>query len=199
MKVAYIRISDERKQDAASQRKLAMDMGVLPEHIFEDHGSGGIEPMKRTEFVKLRKFIDEHPDVDELIISEYSRIGRSVWASLKQLAELITRGIKITSLSANEKMINSIPPSFQPAVIALMAGAAQEERDRIRERTRWGLENAKAKGKVLGRPTVSIDFEKVKETMAKYNLREAQAIRVLGYADSTYYKAKKKCLGVQDE
>ena len=191
VKIAYIRISDERKQDADSQRKLVVGMGVLPEHIFEDHGSGSIEPRKRTEYIRMIKFIDENK-VEELIVSEYSRIGRTVIDSLLELLQLVKRGLKVSSLATHEDYINSIPPEFQPGVIGLMMGAAQKERERIRERTKWGLENAREKGKILGRPSVEIDFNKVKETMEKYNLKENQAIRVIGYKESTFYAAKRK-------
>ena len=55
--------------------------------------------------------------------------------------------------------------------------------------------NAKAKGtrsgKDIGRPVVKFDYVAVKKMMADNKLKEAQAIRVLGYKPSTYYKAKK--------
>jgi putative DNA-invertase from lambdoid prophage Rac len=168
-----------------------MGMGVLPDNIFEDHGSGATEPRKRTEYIRLLKFIDEN-EVDELIISEYSRIGRTVVDSLIELLQLVKRGLKVSSLAVHEDMINSIPPEFQPGVIGLMMGSAQKERERIRERTRWGLDNAREKGKTLGRPSVEIDFNKVNETMVKYNLKERQAVRVIGYKESTFYAAKRK-------
>ena len=102
------------------------------------------------------------------------------------------KGIKITSLSKIEESINNIPGAFQPAAISLMMGAAQVEREHIKERTRWGLENARQRGKKLGRPSVTIDFSKIHECMEKYNLKEKQAIRVCGYSESSVYKAKKK-------
>jgi DNA invertase Pin-like site-specific DNA recombinase len=197
MKVGYVRISNEKVQDAASQRKLLADMGVEQERIFEDHGSGAVEPKKRTEYQKLILFLDNHAgEVDELIFSEYSRLGRSVVESLMELLTLMKSNIKISSLSKHENMINNIPPTWQPAVLSLMLGAAQNERDHIKERVRWGMENAKANGtksgKKIGRPEVPIDMQKIKDIMVKYNLKEAQAIRVAEIKPSTFYAKKKK-------
>lgn len=191
-KIGYIRISNKDKQDPGSQMKLMRDLGIEDQHIFIDFGSGSVTPMQRKEYKTMMAFIGEHPTVKEIVMSEYSRLGRTVVESLTEFLNICKKGIKITSLSKSEETINSIPPAFQPAAISLMMASAQTERDHIRERTTWGLAAAREKGKKLGRPRVDIDFEKLQETMDKYNLKELQAARVLGINGTTLYKRKRE-------
>lgn len=55
---------------------------------------------------------------------------------------------------------------FRDAVIAILAVVAKQERIRISERTKAGLENARRKGIILGRRRVSVDVERVKQMRA---------------------------------
>ena len=50
---------------------------------------------------------------------------------------------------------------FRDAVISILATVAKQERVRLSERTVAGLERAKAKGRVGGRPRVDYDRERV--------------------------------------
>lgn len=55
----------------------------------------------------------------------------------------------------------------------LLAAFAEFERELIRERVRAGLANARAKGKILGRPRKFVDQEKVRGLREKrLSLRE---------------------------
>ncbi len=53
--------------------------------------------------------------------------------------------------------------SFKDAVISIMSSLAKIEREKISERTKAGLRRAKREGKVLGRPRVDVDVEKVRK------------------------------------
>ena len=50
---------------------------------------------------------------------------------------------------------------FQDAVISILATIAKQERIRISERVRAGLDRARAKGQKLGRPRASPDASKI--------------------------------------
>jgi DNA invertase Pin-like site-specific DNA recombinase len=131
------------------------------------------------------------------VFSEYSRISRDFVDSLGVVLDIMRahRNLKMRSLAANEKEINDYPVDMQFIIIMFSMGAAQREREHIKERTRWGMSNAREhgtrSGKPIGRPKVSIDFGSVKKLMQDKNLKEAQAIRVLGYRPRTYYMRKK--------
>ena len=188
--IGYVRISRPESQDPASQIKLMQERGIELDNVYVDMASGSIPPKKRPSYAKMLHFLNKG-GVSELVVSEFSRIGRSVQESLMEVLEIQQRGIKIISLSKSESMINELPVGLQPVIISAMMYSAQLERDHIRERTRWGLENARKMGKKIGRPRVTIDFDAVRKLMDDKFLKEAQAIRVLGIKSRTFYAAKK--------
>jgi DNA invertase Pin-like site-specific DNA recombinase len=77
----------------------------------------------------------------------------------------------------------------------MMAGAEMERKHHM-ERTKWGLENVKAhgskSGKAMGRPSINIDFDKIKKTQEQYDVSENVARKICGYSATTFYEAKKK-------
>ena len=168
-------------------------MGIPAKDIFVDTAiSGAVKPESRPTFRAMLKRINETKDVDELVFSEFSRIGRTVDDSLMALIPIKQMGITIRSLSQSEKFINELPGPLQSFMISGMMYIATMEKQHNNERTKWGIENARANGKNIGRPTKIVDFAKIKEVMEKYNLKEKQAVRVCGYSESTFYKAKRE-------
>lgn len=190
-KIGYVRVSSD-KQDPASQVKLMQDAGIDPANIFVDAAiSGAVKPESRPVFKQMLKRLDTG-DIDELLFSEFSRIGRTVDDSLIALISIKQRGITIRSLSKSETFINELPGPLQTFMISGMMYIAAIEKQHNNERTRWGIDNARANGKKIGRPKIAVDFDKITETMKKYNLKEKQAVRVCGYSESTFYKAKRQ-------
>jgi len=51
---------------------------------------------------------------------------------------------------------------FREAVISILAVVAKQERVRLSERTRAGLERARKQGKVLGRPRAIVDGSEIR-------------------------------------
>jgi putative DNA-invertase from lambdoid prophage Rac len=193
-RIGYVRISRPEKQDPASQLHLMQDLGIGLTDIYIDSTSGSIPPLKRPQYRRMIDRLDQG-DVDELVVSEFSRIGRSVVESLMEVLAIQKRNIKITSLAERENQLNIFPVDMQPVMISMMMYSASLERQHIKERTKWGMSNARVNGtrsgKPIGRPVVPIDFHAVRKLMADKNLKEAQAIRVLGYKPRTYYAKKK--------
>jgi putative DNA-invertase from lambdoid prophage Rac len=194
--IGYVRISNEKKQDPASQIELMLNEGIDIKNVFVDIGSGATIPNTREAYLRMSERL-KVGDVTELVFSEYSRIGRDVVESLGAVLDIMRsfRGVKLRSLSATEKDINEYPIDIQFVLMMFGMSAAKRERDHIKERTKWGMDNAKANGtrsgKPIGRPVVTFDYDAVKKLMVDAKLKEAQAIRVLGYSPSTYYKSKK--------
>ena len=167
------------------------DRGIPMEDIYIDTTSGKTAPSVRVAYRKLKDRI-ESGSIEEIIISEYTRIGRDVIESLSEVLDIMRRGIRIQSLSEHERGINEYPTvSMQLIAITLSLDSAQRERSHIQERTKWGLERAKAAGKKLGRPERPVDLEAVAKLAKEKNLKELQAVRVLGIKPRTFYAAKK--------
>ena len=90
-----------------------------------------------------------------------------VTATLKYLEEL--EGYKIAWHSYSEQYLTSALGEFKHVVIAVLAAVARQEKIRIQERVRAGLDRAKADGfkrtggRAGGRPTATFNREKAKE------------------------------------
>ena len=88
---------------------------------------------------------------DRLLVSELSRLGRSL-SQVIQIVETLVRR-KIRFIAIKEAIEFEGKQDLRTKVmIALFGLFAEVERDLISERTKEGLAAAKAKGKLLGRP-----------------------------------------------
>src|SRR5439155_26056257 len=82
-----------------------------------------------------------------------------VLETLNHLQRLSASGVGWRSYQ--ESYVDSCGP-FKDVVISLMATLAKQERLRISERTKAGLQRARRAGKVLGRPRVEVDVVKLR-------------------------------------
>ena len=94
---------------------------------------------------------------DAAIVWKFDRFARSVSHPLRALETFKALGIDFVSLS--EQMDTSTPAGKM--VFTVLGAVAELERSLICERVRAGLRNAKAKSKVLGRPKVAVDTDKI--------------------------------------
>lgn len=108
---------------------------------------------------------------DVLVFWSLDRLSREgVLKTLQYLHTLSDAGVKWHSLQ--ESYIDSLGP-FGDAIVGFIATIAEMERDRLRERTRAGLDRARAQGKTLGRPPVLVDLKKIRKSLQKgLSLRE---------------------------
>lgn len=110
--------------------------------------------------------------VDAVVVYRYDRFARSLRQLVNALEEFRALGIDFVSL--HEGVDTSTPNGR--LVFGIFASIAEFERELIRDRVRSGLAAAKARGKRLGRPKVSVDVAEISR------LREA------GYSWSTVGK-----------
>jgi DNA invertase Pin-like site-specific DNA recombinase len=88
---------------------------------------------------------------DLLLVSELSRLGRSVGQVIQIVDDLLKHQIKFIAIKENIHLDRK--QDIQSKVMVTMFGLfAEIERDLISERTREGLNAARVKGRVLGRP-----------------------------------------------
>jgi DNA invertase Pin-like site-specific DNA recombinase len=153
----YSRVSTkDRGQDCENQlaqlREFAAKQHWVIFHEYVDHASGSRSD--REQFQQMfadaskRKF-------DLLLFWSLDRLSREgVLETLQHLQRLTGYGVGWRSYT--EQFLDSVGP-FRDAVLAILACLAKQERIRISERTRAGLDVARAKGKRLGRPERQID------------------------------------------
>jgi len=96
---------------------------------------------------------------DAVVVWKFDRFARSVSHLLRALETFRALGIEFVSLS--EQVDTSTP--MGKMVFTVLGAVAELERSIIVERVRAGLRNARAKGKRLGRPRVSVSVTKIRE------------------------------------
>jgi DNA invertase Pin-like site-specific DNA recombinase len=94
---------------------------------------------------------------DAVVVWRFDRFARSVSHLLRALETFKSLGIEFVSLS--EQVDTSTPTGKM--VFTVLGAVAELERSLIVERVRAGLRNARAKGKHLGRPRVSVDAARI--------------------------------------
>ncbi len=90
-------------------------------------------------------------------LDRFTREG--VLETLNHLQRLSAYGVNWRSYQ--ESYLDSCGP-FKDVVVSLMATLAKQERLRISERTKAGLQRARKQGKVLGRPRLDIDVAELR-------------------------------------
>lgn len=178
MTFGYARVSTAA-QDEALQLDALQQAGC--DRVFTDHASGA---------ASSRPALDELLGMarrgDTLVIWRLDRLGRSLRHLLEVVGGLEQRGVALRSLTES---IDTSSPAGR-LVFHTFGALAEFERDLIRERTRAGLEAARARGRVGGRPTV---WTPEKREQAQRMLQDGKSIstvaKVLNVSRASLYRA----------
>ena len=159
--VGYARVS---MSDQNCQRQVdeLVRFGVSPLDIFKDNASG--KTMKRPGWEALWKDIQEG---DLLVVLSVDRLGRNLVQVVQTVEELTRLGVGLKVLNGE---IDTTTPSGR-LMLAMLAAMAQWERELIEERTRHGLEKARKRGVIGGRP-IKLTQAKVDEAIQRANAGE---------------------------
>ncbi|TCM58217.1 putative DNA-invertase from lambdoid prophage Rac [Rhizobium sp. PP-F2F-G48] len=152
---AYLRVSTEG-QDNDNQLAEITGKGfdVKERHIIRDVVSGSTPAMDRPGFATLMGKLDEG---DRLVVTKLDRLGRDSIDVQTTLKKLTAMGVEVHCLALAGFDLGS---AIGGMVMQVLAAVAQFERELIAERTKAGVANARAKGKVLGRPVALTDQQK---------------------------------------
>jgi DNA invertase Pin-like site-specific DNA recombinase len=152
----YARISTlNHGQDPEVQlrelREFCQRRGFTIAHEYVDKGISGSRE-KRPALDEL--LADCHKRrLDAVVVYRYDRFARSLRQLVNALEEFRSLGIEFISI--HEGVDTSTPNGR--LVFGIFASIAEFERELIRDRVRSGLAAARAKGKNIGRPRVSLD------------------------------------------
>ena len=178
MLIGYARVSTQ-------DQKLTLQKDALKqascERIFTDKQSGATT--KRT---GLDLALDQLREGDTLVVWKLDRLGRSLSHLVELVNDLKQRKIGFRSLQENIDTTSGVGK----LVFHLFASLAEFERDLIRERTMAGLDSARARGKLGGRPKVMDDK---KAAMARSMHRDKdlpvkEICSTLGISRTTFYR-----------
>lgn len=146
--VAYLRVSSieqDLEKNKADILNLANDKGLGKVYFVEEKVSGKVPWRKR----KIAEILEDVRDGDNILVSELSRLGRSMLECMEILSIATQKGINIYAVKGNWQLDHSI----QSKIIAMaFSMAAEIERDLISKRTKEALQAKKAAGIKLGRP-----------------------------------------------
>jgi DNA invertase Pin-like site-specific DNA recombinase len=182
----YARVSTKDKgQEVENQlrqlREFAALQGWTVCREFIDHETGSTDD--RTEFQSMFKDASQRK-FDVLLFWALDRLSREgVLETLQHLNRLTSYRVGYRSFT--EQYFDSCG-IFKDAVIAIIATVAKQERIRLSQRVKAGLETARAKGKCLGRPRVIVDRARI-DRLRSEGLSWPCIARQLGVSVGTAY------------
>lgn len=186
MVFGYARIST-KEQNLDLQLRALLKYGIDKQNIVQDIVSGA-----QSERKNLDNLLNSLREGDTLIVWKLDRLARSLIHFNKVMNTLNEKGIQFKSLT--ESFIDTTEQSAQSKfIINMFAVLAEMERDIIIERTKAGLQSAKLRGEILGRPKGLSKSAEDKAVLCAYHFNEGkltvdQILKEVGISKATYYK-----------
>ena len=178
MRIGYARVSTlEQNLDLQRDALKAAGCGK----VIEDTASGG--KVLRAGLDRVRELLRQG---DVLVVWRLDRLGRSLKQLIELMGELEGQGIGFQSIT---EAIDTTTPGGK-LVFHIFGALAEFERNLIRERTKAGLEAARARGKRGGRRQ-ALDEKQRKLAVDLYRQKThpiAEICRTVGISKVTLYK-----------
>jgi len=190
----YARVSTARQKEDRQVEALR-GYGIQERNIIIDRESG--KDMDRHGYQTLKNSLLRSGDV--LVVKELDRLSRRKEDIRSELEELKQMGVRVKILDIPTtltdfpegqewviEMVNSI-------LIEVMGSIAEQERRKIRQRQREGIDAAKAKGVPFGRPQITKpdNWDEVIAQVEGGEITSVQAMAALGIKKTSYYKLRK--------
>lgn len=203
--VIYARVSTS-KQDTERQvdeiQKYCSSEGIIIQQVFSEQISGTAKNEDRYQLSAMIEFAIKE-QIDEVIVWELSRLGRSTIEVLKTIEELNNRQICVYIFDKKLRTLNSDkkPDPMVSMFLTLLAEFAKLERIQIHERMQSGRAKYICNGGKMGR---KVGYRKTEEQLLIEHadivkqLRLKKAIRdisiITNKSTSTVQKVKKLIL-----
>lgn len=176
-RIGYARVSS-RDQNLDSQRDMLTAAGC--NKIFEDKASGARE--SRPGWDKILEYL--RPG-DAIVVTELSRMTRSLMHLLSLVKELEDRDVRIVSLREHIDTSTATGRAF----ISIIGAINQMERELKAERAAAGRRSAKARGKSGGRPRTDPKLlDKARILYEDSNYTAAEVCKTFGIGRRTFFK-----------
>ncbi|MGO8568551.1 recombinase family protein [Rhizobium ruizarguesonis] len=179
--IGYARVSTV-EQSLDLQISALQAAGCL--EIFTDQGLSGADFQRPG----LRKALRKIQHGDMLVVWRLDRLGRSLVDLIQTVNALSKRGCEFRSLTENIDTSSS----GGRLLFHVMGAMAEFERSIISERTKAGMEAARARGSRIGRRpsmtdaqtgdarrAVEVDLEPISEVAARYRVHTKTLARIL--------------------
>ncbi len=187
--IAYIRVSTST-QDLEQQKMTIHDYAYKNQIVIDEYMQVQISSKKTPQQRRIEELLEKLQPGDRLIVSELSRLGRSLGEIVRFVDYLIKNQIIFNALKENLTIHGK--QDMQGKIMVTLFGLFSEiERDLISERTKHALKTARLKGRQLGRPKGTIGKSKLDGKEADINellnklIPKASIAKIMGVSRTT--------------
>ena len=191
MKIGYARVSSQDQFLGMQEDALKQD-GCI--EIYTDIASGA-----KTDRLGLDKAISSLRAGDVLVVWKLDRLGRSIQHLIETIRILDEKKVGFKSL---QEAINTTT-SGGKLIFHIFGALAEFERDLIRERTQAGLQAARTRGRLGGRPPL-LNSRQIKRLIELYDEQKStvdEICKIFNISRPSFYnylnKAKKNRPAIQ--
>jgi DNA invertase Pin-like site-specific DNA recombinase len=189
--VAYLRISTGG-QDLAAQKLAILDYARSHRFPVARFVEARLSSRCARQREQVLQTVAALQAGDRLVVSELSRLGRSLGQIIQVVDQLLKKGVGLIAIKESIRLEGK--QDIQTKVtIALFGLFAEIERDLISERTKEGLAAARANGRLLGRPKGSLGPSKLDgkegeiQMLLGKRVSKASIAKILDVAPSTLH------------
>lgn len=197
MVYGYCRVST-KNQSLKRQIDALITYGIKEENIYVDEITGVV--LKRKGLESLKNVLSTG---DTLVVKEIDRLGRNRKQTTELIKEFIEKDIEIVALDIpylKEFILKEIKREkgfmeiMATTMLSLLLEVAEQERNKILERTKEGKEKALEAGVKFGRKQklTRQKFVRTYNEMLKDERTPKEIQEKLGICKQTYYNYKKK-------
>ena len=189
----YVRVST-KDQHEDRQIKSMKEFGIPGKNIYIDKQSG--KDFERPRYKVLLKRLKKG---DTLVLSSIDRLGRNYtevqeqWRILTEVKEVDIIVLDMPLLDTRKGDGDLTGKFIADMVLQILAYVSEIERENIRNRQREGIESAKRRGVVFGRPRKKLpdNFEDIVYRWKNHEISLEKALEETGLARASFYKALK--------
>lgn len=191
MEFGYARVSTKNQHEDRQVESL-LKHGVEERNIIVDKESG--MDMERDGYMLLKNKLLRKGDT--LVITELDRLSRKKVDIKAELESLKEMGVRVKILNIPTTLIEFpeeqawVLEMVNNILIEVLGSIAEEERNKIRQRQREGIDCAMAKGTEFGRPKVQYpeNWKSVRAQVVSKEITSVKAMELLGLKKTSYYK-----------
>ena len=176
--VIYARVStncQEYDRQINELSALALSNGWSIEGVFAEKISGARKNVERVELMKTVEFVEAN-NIDKVLVTELSRLGRNTLQVLEVIELLNSKGISLYIQNYGIETLTKdgeVNPMSQ-FLITILSEVSRLERKTIRERVSSGYTNYRNQGGKVGRKG---GYRKTDEQMKQQYTKEIQLLR----------------------
>jgi DNA invertase Pin-like site-specific DNA recombinase len=189
--LAYLRVSKDT-QDTKNQRLAILEFARAERMEVQEFLELYVSSRRSAKERKVDLLLARLAPGDTLLVSELSRLGRSVGEIITTVDTLMQRQIRVFALKEGLRLTGA--HDLQTTVIVTMFGLfAEIERTLLSLRTKEALAAAKAAGKRLGRPRGALGKSKLDgrkaeiTTLLALRVSKASIAKITGVDRATLY------------